>query len=82
MQLHSKRNDRIKQKGFIKEDSATKLAKKYGFEPLNKNIYVNGNHSPGQVFRNCVNPKEGLFILNCAMNIITKQNVNQGDLFL
>jgi len=81
MQLHAKRSDRIKQKGFIKEDSATKLAKKYGFEPLTKNIYINGNHSPGQVFRNCVDPKEGLFILNCAMDIITKQNIKQTDLF-
>jgi DNA (cytosine-5)-methyltransferase 1 len=68
-------------KNFIKEDSAKYLAKKYGFKPIDKNIYVNGNHSPGQIFRNCVDPKEGLFILNCARNIITKSNVKQIDLF-
>jgi len=66
---------------FIKEDSASKLAKKFGFEPPKKNIYINGNHSPGQMFRNCVDPKEGLFILNCAQNIITKSNIKQTELF-
>jgi DNA (cytosine-5)-methyltransferase 1 len=71
-----------KTKSYIKEVSASLLANKYGFKPIDKNIYVNGNHSPGQIFRNCVDPKEGLFILNCAMDIITKENVNQGDLFI
>ena len=46
------------------------------------NIYYDGNHSPSQVLRNCVHPKLGNHILNCARNIITKQNVNQGDMFL
>lgn len=68
-------------KSFIKEDSPNFLAKRYGFELPDKKIYINGNHSPGQVFRNCVDPKEGLFILNCAMNIITKQNEKQTNLF-
>ena len=31
--------------------------------------------------RNCVHPKMGRHILSCARNIITKQNVNQVDMF-
>lgn len=34
-----------------------------------------------QVLRNCVNPQTGLYILNCARNIITKQNIHQVDMF-
>ncbi len=68
-------------KSYIKEDSALLLANKYGFEPIDRNVYINGNHSPGQIFRNCVDPKEGLLILNCAMNIITKSNLEQMDMF-
>jgi DNA (cytosine-5)-methyltransferase 1 len=68
-------------KSFIKEDNATFLAKKYGFDPLSKPIYINGNHSPGQVFRNCVDPKAGLMILDCARNIIRKSNTTQTKLF-
>lgn len=30
------------------------------------NIYYKGNHSPGQVLRNCVHPDTGLHILTCA----------------
>lgn len=82
MNIHTNKKVRIKEKSLIKEDSATKLSKKYGFDPLSKNIYVNGNHSPGQIFRNCVDPNEGLLILNCALNIITKQNEKQTDLFI
>jgi DNA (cytosine-5)-methyltransferase 1 len=70
-----------RRKNFIKEDSASLLAKKYGFEPIEKNIYIGDNHSLGQIFRNCVDPKEGLFILNCARGVIEKENVNQTDLF-
>lgn len=31
--------------------------------------------------RNCVHSETGLYILNCARNIITKSNVNQAELF-
>lgn len=34
-----------------------------------------------KLLRNCVSPEIGLTILNCARNIITKQNVNQVDMF-
>lgn len=34
-----------------------------------------------QILRNCVLPETGLYILNCARNIITKENINQVDMF-
>lgn len=34
-----------------------------------------------QTLSNCVEPEIGLYILNCARNIITKSNVNQTELF-
>jgi DNA (cytosine-5)-methyltransferase 1 len=45
------------------------------------NIYYKGNHSPGQVLRNCVHPDLGLHILNCARNIITKKESKQQSIF-
>jgi len=39
------------------------------------------NGRKDQVLRNCVNPETGLYILNCARNILTKQNEKQIDLF-
>jgi len=78
---HNSKKSGKKLKTFIKEDNDIYLAKKYGFKPLDKKVYINGNHSPGQIFRNCVNPDTGLMILNCARNIITKSNVNQLDIF-
>ncbi len=79
--LHTNSSIRKKINSFIKVDSVKDLSEMYGFAPIDKNIYIGKNHSPGQLFRNCVNPKEGLFILECAMNIITKENVNQIELF-
>ena len=34
-----------------------------------------------KILRNCVHPLTGLHILNCARNIITKQNILQTELF-
>lgn len=34
-----------------------------------------------KLFKNCVHPKQGQYILDCAMNIIRKENVHQGELF-
>lgn len=31
--------------------------------------------------RNCVIPETGKYILNCAMGIIEKKNINQLDIF-
>ncbi len=38
---------------------------------LEKKIYLNGNHCEVQILRNCVHPKLGLHIFNCAFK--TKQ---------
>ena len=40
-----------------------------------------GEKQKQTLLRNCVIPETGLYILNCARNIITKQNVNQEELF-
>lgn len=45
------------------------------------NIYYKNNHCPVQILRNCVLPKTGKYILNCAENIITNQNIEQTKLF-
>ena len=34
-----------------------------------------------KILRNCVNPELGKYILDCAMNIIRKENVEQLDIF-
>lgn len=34
-----------------------------------------------KILRNCVHPKTGKYILDCAMNIMTKENINQLDIF-
>ena len=52
----------------------------YGFFNI-PNVYFMGSHDPAKVLKNCVHPKTGLYILNCARNIITKSNVKQIDLF-
>jgi len=46
-----------------------------------KNIYVKGSHDPAKILKNCTHPETGLYILNCARNIITKQNIQQIDIF-
>ena len=54
-------------KGFINKTDSPEaiqmLKDKLGIY-YEKNIYINGNHSPGQVLRNAVDPKIGLHILN------------------
>ena len=70
-------------KGFINNGTVaeTEKMKKWLGIHYEGNIYYKGNHCPGQVLRNCVHPKTGQYILNCAMNIITKENINQTELF-
>lgn len=69
-------------KTFIKEDNETYLAKKLGYDNWGKrNIYIDGNHSPGQVLRNCVDPEIGKMILDCALGIINKSKTKQTELF-
>ncbi len=58
-----------------------KMAKYLGFNYEGKNIYINNNHDPAQVLRNCIHPNEGKHILELALGIIRKQNVNQINIF-
>lgn len=55
---------------FITDDTiaGTERLKKWLGIEYDGNIYYKGNHSPGQVLRNCVHPKIGLHIFNCANN--------------
>lgn len=67
--------------GFITADSPQNIIdmkKRLGIE-YEGNIYYDGNHSPGQVLRNCVHPNLGLHILNCALN---KETATQTTLLL
>lgn len=46
------------------------------------NIYYKGNHSPGQVLRNCVHPEMGNHIFNCALEkSFNKKDNEQKSLF-
>ncbi len=46
------------------------------------NIYYRGNHSPGQVLRNCVHPDMGLHVFNCALEkSFNKKDYEQQSLF-
>jgi DNA (cytosine-5)-methyltransferase 1 len=59
---------------FIQDDTVagTQRLKKWLGIHYEGNIYYKGNHSPGQVLRNCVHPDMGLHILNCAMGNFNK----------
>ena len=70
----------VPKRGDLLASSKEDLCKWLGFDNF-PNVYLNGNHCDCQVLRNCVHPETGLYILNCAMNIITKQNVKQVSLF-
>ena len=52
------------------------LEKYLGFDLKN---YTGENKR--QILRNCINPELGNHLLNCARNIITKQNEKQIELF-
>jgi len=73
--------DEPKFKNFIVADTVaeTEQLKEWLGIHYKGNIYYKGNHSPGQVLRNCVHPDLGLHILNCAMNL--KPSIIQQDLF-
>ena len=69
-------------KVFIKDDDVESLAAKIGMPVIDKKIYVNGNNSPGQLYRNCVKPELGKMILDCALdNINYYENTKQTNLF-
>ena len=53
----------------------------YGFSLPEKNIYFEGSHDQYKILKNCVHPKTGEYILNCAMGVIYSNNLKQIDLF-
>ena len=67
-------------KGNYMKASKTELESYFGYQNL-PNIYIEQNHCPVQILRNCVHPKTGLYILDCARGIIRKKNEKQLDLF-
>lgn len=66
-----------KPKGFSAVTDQHISSKEYGFDLSGYKL----TNRKDQVINNCVHPQTGLYILNCAMNILTKQNVKQKDLF-
>ena len=58
-------------------DKITTKTINYGFDLSGKKT----KKRKDQILRNIVNPETGLYILNCARNIITKSNIEQIDLF-
>lgn len=61
-------------KNFIKAESPKEIQslKDWLGIQYDGNIYYEDNHSAAQVLRNCVHPKLGLYILDCARNRIRK----------
>ncbi len=72
--------DKPKFKGNYLKATKRELEIYYGYSnvPI---VYFSGSHDPAKVLKNCVHPETGLYILNCARNIITKSNVNQLGIF-
>lgn len=69
--------------GFITKDNvagANEIKKWLGME-YEGNIYYKDNHSPGQVWRNCVHPDLGLHIFNCMKGKLERENIRQNTLF-
>lgn len=75
--------DEPKFKNFIVADTVaeTEQLKEWLGIHYEGNIYYKGNHSPGQVLRNCVHPDLGLHILNCAESKNKIQSVKQAELW-
>lgn len=48
---------------------------------INLDKFNISNKLKSKVLNNCVEPETGLHILNCAMDIIERQNINQPELF-
>lgn len=65
-------------KGFIDADSPEDIARMQEWLDIkwNKPLYLSGNHSPGQVYRNCVHPKLGLEVLQ---SLLKKDSLFEDD---
>ncbi len=70
-----------KDKTFIKNDDTESLSKLLGMPHTDKKVYVDGNHSPGQIYRNCVNPKVGSMVFNTARGIHETKPTQQTNIF-
>ena len=66
-----------KNKTTIKGSDANVVANFYGFDISD----YKGKQRKDRIARNCVHPETGLYLFNCARNIITKSNIQQIDLF-
>lgn len=70
-------------KGFINNgtvEESQKIKNWLGIQ-YEGNLYYKNNHCPSQILRNCVHPETGLYILDCAMNIIRKEDTKQTTIF-
>lgn len=67
----------IKDRITIKGSVVKEMQKINGFDVSS----YSGPQRKDRLLRNCVNSEIGLYILNCARNIITKSNINQLDFF-
>ena len=70
-------------KGFIKKGSLkdTQEMKDWLGIQYEGNIYYKDNHCPGQVLRNAVDPKMGLYIFECCAGVHTLESPRQPQLF-
>tara|TARA_R110000772_G_C13293860_1_gene438257 strand:+ start:1100 stop:1747 length:648 start_codon:yes stop_codon:yes gene_type:complete len=70
-------------KGFITNGTVAETQKMKDWLGIqyDGNLYYKNNHCPGQVLRNCVHPKTGEYILDCAIGIIKKEDTTQTELF-
>ncbi|CAL2091916.1 DNA (cytosine-5-)-methyltransferase [Tenacibaculum sp. 190524A05c] len=60
----------------FEKDNYKKMAEEYGYD-LSELKYPRKD----RLLRNLVHPEYGKYILDCSMNIIRKENINQVDLF-
>lgn len=63
-------------KRIIREAQIPELMELHGFDLSKINL-----PNKRQVLRNCVFPELGLLILECAMEIVKKEDIKQGELF-
>ncbi len=70
-----------KYKTFIKNDDTKSLADLLGMPHTEKKVYIDGNHAPGQIYRNCVNPKLGKMIYEIAKGSYKDENTKQTSIF-
>lgn len=73
-------NHEIPKRADLLKSSKEDLLEWLGFKDF-PNIYLDGNHCERQVLRNCVHPKTGQYILDCAIGIIRKSNTTQLEIF-